>query len=370
MQHHTIRDFALLLRLPISWGDGFLRTVPSAESVHLDEVENHTMSFKICSIGCGDMATVGHGPAFQKYALENPEVTLVACCDLDSAKAEQFRRSFGFVRAYTDMDEMLSREKPDAVSLIVPPEITKPLTIKLLRAGIPVILEKPPGLNREETLQLMEVAEQTGTPNQVAFNRRYMPMIQRFAQLRQGHTDLFWQYDFYRSNRRDADFSTTSIHGIDTVRFLAGKSYRSVDLHYYPNPQEGDLVPTIALDFEFEDRTYGRITFAPASGICAERCTMHGTNEMIYATLPYRGINGSMDGSGSILVTEKNRIVLREEASEEEFFISNGFYGENAHFFNCIRSGVCPQDDIASGLQAVEIADCIRNRKSSYEVAL
>lgn len=324
------------------------------------------MGFKICCIGCGDMATVGHGPAFRKYARENPEVLLSACCDLDADKAEQFQKTFGFSRAYTAVDQMLIREKPDAVSLMVPPEITELLTTKLLRAGIPVILEKPPGLDREQTMRLMEVAEQTGTPNQVAFNRRYMPMVQRFAQLRKGRKDLFWQYDFYRSNRKDADFSTTSIHGIDTMRFLAEKSYRRVDFHYIPNPQDSSLVPTIMLDCEFEDGAQGRITFVPASGICAERCTMHGTNEMIYAALPYHGINGSIDGPGRIVVTEKNQIVFREEAPEEEFFISNGFYGENARFFDCIRSGVRPQDNIASGLQAVEIADCIRKQKNHY----
>ena len=324
------------------------------------------MSFKICCIGCGDMATVGHGPAFRKYALENPEVILAACCDLDIDKAEQFCNHFGFAKFYTDMDEMLHREKPDAVSLMVPPALTAPLTEKLLKSGIPVILEKPPGLNREETLRLMEVAQRTGTPNQVAFNRRYMPMVQRFKQLRQGRDDLFWQYDFYRSNRHDRDFSTTSIHGIDTIRYLAEKDYRQVDFHYYPNPADSTLVPVITLDFELVDGARGRITFNPASGICAERCTMHGTNEMIYAALPYHGINGSMDGPGSILVTEKNQVILREEAPEEEFFVSNGFYGENAHFFDCIRNGIHPTGDIASGLQAVEIAQCIRFRKDSY----
>lgn len=328
------------------------------------------MRFKICCIGCGDMATVGHGPSFQKYARENPDVILAACCDLDPAKAEAFRDAFGFAKAYTDVDKMLEAEKPDAVSLIVPPAVTESMTIKLLRAGIPVILEKPPGMDREQTLRMIQVAEETGTPNQVAFNRRYMPMIRRFKELRQGREDLFWQYDFYRANRHDKDFSTTSIHGIDTVRFLAGKPYRHVDFRYYPNPKDSTLVPVITLDLEFIDGARGRITFNPGSGICAERCVMHGTNEMIYAALPYHGINGSMDGAGSVLVAEMNQIVLREDAPEEEFFVSNGFYEENAHFFDCIRKGVRPEGDIASGLQAVEIAQCIRNRASSYDAAL
>lgn len=325
------------------------------------------MSFKICSIGCGDMSTIGHGPSFRKYAQEHPDVTLAACCDLNPDKAEAYRQSFGFTKAYTDIDRMLSAEKPDAVSLVVPVELTQPLSEKLLKAGIPVILEKPPGLNRNETLRLIEIAEQTGTPHQVAFNRRHMPVIRRFLTLRQGRDGKFWQYDFFRVGRKDRDFSTTTIHGIDTLRFLVGQDYRHVEFHYYPNPHDRTLVPNITLDCEFADGSVGRITFAPASGICAERCVMHGTNQMISASMPYHGINGSMDGAGSILLAENNRIVIREQMPEtDEFFLSNGFYGENAHFFDCIRAGIRPTDDIASGLQSVEIADCIRKGKDSY----
>ena len=328
------------------------------------------MAFRICVIGCGDMATVGHGPSFQKYARENGEVCLAACCDLDQNKAEAFRDAFGFQHDYTDMDEMLRKEKPDAVSLIVPPAVTMDLTERLLRAGIPVILEKPPGLNKAQTLHLMDIAAQTGTPNQVAFNRRYMPMVQRFKQLRQGRTGRFWQYDFYRFNRKDRDFSTTSIHGIDTLRFLAEQPYRRVEFTYLPHPKSPELVPSILLDCEFMDGALGRIHFVPASGICAERCMMHGENQLISASLPYHGIRGSIDNAGSILIAENNEVVLQEVAPEEEFFVSNGFYGENAHFFDCIRGGITPAGDIASGLQAVEIAQCIRSRASHYEVEL
>ena len=38
----------------------------------------------------------------------------------------------------------------------------------------------------------------------------------------------------------------------------------------------------------------------------------------------------------------------------------------NTHFFDRVRAGLRPADDIKSGLQSVEIADCIRKRKESY----
>lgn len=321
---------------------------------------------KLCLVGCGGMATHGHGPAFQKYAAENSQVYLAGCCDVDAVKAEEFRKRFGFARAYTDMDEMLRTEKPDAVSLIVPVPLTEKMSIKLFEMGIPTILEKPPGMNREQTLRMMDVAARTGTIHQVAFNRRYMPMICRFKELRQVCNPHLWQYDFYRCGRKDADFSTTSIHAIDTVRFLAGQDYKKVSFEYLPNPAGEEFVPSILLDASFRDGQKARITFVPASGVSVERCMMHGANELISATLPYHG-GRSLDGSGNILHFQNHELCYNEYASEtEEDFISNGFYGENVNFLECVQKGIHPVDDIASGLQAVEIADCIRKRENIY----
>ena len=325
------------------------------------------MAFKICTVGCGGMANSGHGPSFQKYAREHKDVVLAGCCDVDLQKAEAYRGKFGFQKAYTDMEEMLREERPDAVSLVVPVALTERLSIQVMEMGYPVILEKPPGMDREQTLRMMEVAERTGVPNQVSFNRRFMPIIRRFKELRQGMPGRFWQYDFFRVNRRDPDFSTTTIHGIDTLKYLAGSDYSSVRFSYQPDPANPELVPVINLECCFRDGQQGRITFAAATGMMAERCTMHSTNEMIYAAIPYHGIAAALSGDGELTALRRGEILHREIYSETEgFFVENGFYGENAHFFDCVRAGIRPVDDIASGLQSVEIADCIRKRKECY----
>ena len=325
------------------------------------------MAFKICTVGCGGMANGGHGPSFRKYAAERADTVLAGCCDVDPGRAEAYREKFGFRRAYTDMETMLKAERPDAVSLVVPVSLTERLSIQVMEMGFPVILEKPPGMDREQTLRMIEVAERTGVYNQVSFNRRHMPIVRRFKELRQGLQGQMWQYEFYRVNRRDADFSTTSIHGIDTMKFLAGSDYKHIRFRYLPNPANPELVPMILLDCEFADGQAGRITFAPATGVSAERCTMHGTNEMIYATFPYHSTAGSLDANGLITVARDGQVVHQEPGQVAEGFVENGFYGENAHFFDCVRSGIRPTDDIASGLQAVEIADCIRKRKEFYQ---
>ena len=49
--------------------------------------------FKICVIGCGWVANFGHGPSYQKYAANNPDVELSACCDVDDKKSIRFKES-------------------------------------------------------------------------------------------------------------------------------------------------------------------------------------------------------------------------------------------------------------------------------------
>lgn len=131
------------------------------------------MTFKICMIGCGLLANSHHGPAYVKYARDHASTELTACCDLIAQKAEDFSRRFGFQRWYTDPLRMLETEHPDAVCLVVPPAITCQLTCQILKMRFPLLVEKPPGLTVAETDQMIAAARASGTPNQVAFNRRY-----------------------------------------------------------------------------------------------------------------------------------------------------------------------------------------------------
>jgi myo-inositol 2-dehydrogenase/D-chiro-inositol 1-dehydrogenase len=133
------------------------------------------MSFKVCIVGCGNIANSVHGPSYKKYAETHEGISLAACCDIDDEKSRAFQNRFAFERQYTDIKQMLSAEIPDAVCLTSPPHLTSQLAVSILEQGYPLLMEKPPGRNREETLAIINAAEKGGVPNQVAFNRRYMP---------------------------------------------------------------------------------------------------------------------------------------------------------------------------------------------------
>jgi myo-inositol 2-dehydrogenase/D-chiro-inositol 1-dehydrogenase len=328
------------------------------------------MGFKICVIGCGDMAINGHGPSYKKYAMLHPDVVLAGCCDLDEQRAARFKNQFGFERYYTDVTTMLDREKPDAVCLIVPPQQTETLSLQIMKKGYPLLLEKPPGLDKEQTLCMIECANKYGVPNQVAFNRRYTPVVSGLKHLLKQILQLEGiqniHYDVFRVGRKENDFAITAIHGIDTVKHIADSDYRYIRFDYQEFPQLGPGVANIYMHCEFGSGATAHINLCPVSGTVIERATVNAYNHTFFVHIPW----GSMDASGRLLHIFKDQIQLDITGSElsasDDMFLLNGFYEENAAFFDNLRAGIKPAGDIASGLQSVEIADSIRKRKREY----
>ncbi len=352
------------------------------------------MPFQICLIGCGALANSHHGPAYVQYAHTHLDTELIACCDLDPQKAESFSRRFGFRRFYSDPLRMLESEQPHAVCLVVPPEATCALACQVLELGFPLLLEKPPGLTTVEIDHMIVAAG--NTPNQVAFNRRYTPLVTALKQRLSADPppgDLqHLQYDFFRIGRTDPDFSTTAIHGIDAARFLAGSDYARVDFHYRPLPEFGPSVANVFLDCTYASvgsaatavcAASAHLSFLPVSGAVIERATLHFRDRLFFLHLP---IWNAFDFPGSLVEVFNGQVVRTLSGPESirsvdrpsarsldgpaalssEDFVLNGFYAEDAAFFDDIRSGRNPQCDLLSARQSVEIAECIRQRKASY----
>jgi len=329
------------------------------------------MPFRICTIGCGGIATGRHGPSYAAYASARPDTELVACCDLNEERAEAFQRKFGFARRYTDLVEMLETERPDAVCLVSPVPVTCELSCKIMSLGYPLLMEKPPGRTLEELDRMMAAAEAAGVAQQVAFNRRYAPLCREFRRVLTEDIPAdaveHIRYEVVRVQRKDADFSTTAIHGIDATRFLIGSDYAHVRFHYHEMPELGPGVCNIFMDCTFESGATGHLSFCPVAGIDVERATLHAVDHTLLLHHPtYRGI----DLGGRLLHVHKGEVkrdVKAADVSElAEPFALEGFYGENASFFDDIRAGRRPAGDLRSARQSLEIAQCISAKQEEY----
>lgn len=315
---------------------------------------------KLCVIGCGAMAETGHGPALQRYAADHPW-ELTACCDIDGMRAAQFQQKFGFLRSDTNYHEMLQREQPDAVCVYVPVPLTKQIAIDVVDMGIPVLIEKPPGINHVEAKEIKNAARHRDIPVMVAFNRRYMPLM---TALKKRLTDCgepirHITYAFHRYNRWDADFATTAIHGIDAVRYLTGADYQALHLQYAPVEQD---VCCIHANGGMTNGCGADLHFFPLSGGVFERVTATAKDHVWFLQLP---VWESYDCPGILQSFCNGRLEETLSGADlvhtDTLFETNGFYQETT----CFLDDPWKADNLDSALQSVLIADAVRDRRQN-----
>lgn len=125
---------------------------------------------KVAVIGCGSIAKHRH---IVEYGLL-PQVELVAFCDINEARAQQYADQYGG-RVYTDYRTLLAEEKPDAVSVCTPNALHAEVSIAAANAGAHVLVEKPMAATEAEALAMIAAAEKNGVQLMVGHNQRLMP---------------------------------------------------------------------------------------------------------------------------------------------------------------------------------------------------
>ena len=329
-----------------------------------------TKLFKICTIGCGSIALNFHGLGIQKYIANSSQKIAWACCDIDIEKAQEFAAKFKLNAYYDNYREMLQKEQPDAVCIITTYGVIPAIAVDVMNMGFPVIMEKPPGTTGEEVIDIIKAAEQTKMPNQVAFNRRFTPVVNELKSL---ITDTGCDIHnirciFQRVGRKDPNFYTTAIHGIDTVRYLAGSDYKHVHFRYQELEDINKGAANIYMDCFMESGATAHLSFCPHSGKVIEDYHVTCLNNEFTLKMP---VWGSPEYPGGLWHFSNNECVRFLDGDSPSFgsemFEKFGFYTENANFFDDVQAKVIPTNDIRTALQSVEIADCIQQRKTEYK---
>ena len=127
-------------------------------------------------IGVGDIAKRRVIPAIQ--AERQSHLYGVVTRDLKKAAAYS-----ADTRAWNDLDEALRDPAVEAVYVATPVFLHAPQTIKALRAGKPVLCEKPMAMNEAEAASMVRAAAETGRTLGVAYYRRKYPKLNRAKEL-------------------------------------------------------------------------------------------------------------------------------------------------------------------------------------------
>jgi len=322
---------------------------------------------RIVVIGAGAIANRCHLPCL-KHLADQKRCEIAAICDLDTTRAATTARDFGVSKIYTDFEAMLRIEKPTGALVLTKMQNTASVAGAILRRGIPVLMEKPPGSSARECRQLIRDARTGRASGYVAFNRRFCPVLVagRDAIVARGRIKGA-SARMMRASRTDEEFFFgTGIHSLDALRFLGGE-IESIDT------DRRILVkgerPAFTLMIGYVNGAAGTLSIRPQSGANLEHYDLFGENctAMINA-----GSGWELDMPASLAVYHDKKLLrLADPLGKYRRFRSalhaaacGGWYRANERFVASLAGGAKLSPTVEECLPSVEIAEAVQAGRS------
>ncbi len=177
---------------------------------------------KVALIGAG-----GWGLQHARIFATRPDVDLCAIVGRTEQRTKARAALFG-TRVYLDIGEMLDREQPDLVSLCLPNQDHFDATLRVIQAGVPLLVEKPLVFDLHEADTLLNEADKRGLFFAINFNHRYARPVQlahrAITEGRLGEL-VFATWRFGGEGHSDhphANLIETQCHGFDMLEYLCG----------------------------------------------------------------------------------------------------------------------------------------------------
>lgn len=183
------------------------------------------MTLRVAVVGAGQM-----GRFHARVASESEGTELTAIVDPDET-GERIARTYG-ARWLRGLDELLA-EPPDAAIVTVPTSSHRDVGLRLLEAGVPVLVEKPLAPTIEQAEELVAAAERTGVPLAVGHVERFNAAVRELeAKLADGVLGRIFQIHARRLSpfpMRVGDAGVAmdlATHDLDVMSLLAGTPVR------------------------------------------------------------------------------------------------------------------------------------------------
>lgn len=189
---------------------------------------NYFPKLKAAIVGCGNIAgkfdndpkrsfIASHAGSYQT----NPEVSLVAACDVVKPALSEFGRRWSIDQLYGDYRKMFKQVKPDVVSVCTRPDQHYQVIEEAIKQKIKtVICEKPFGTNPKKAKEIVSRAQRAGVTLLVHYNRRYDKWHRQISdEIKSGKYGDFLGGTIYYSN----GFINNGCHAVDLVLMMLGE---------------------------------------------------------------------------------------------------------------------------------------------------
>ena len=137
-----------------------------------------TDAIKLGLIGCG-----GQGGYLSEAAAVSGRAELVACADIDAARAEHFAAQFGYADFFGNAAEMLDEADVEAVIVATSHDHLQPAALDAVRAGKHALVEKPMALTAEAGRELVAAARKADVRLMCGYTLRFLPERQEMRRL-------------------------------------------------------------------------------------------------------------------------------------------------------------------------------------------
>ena len=315
------------------------------------------------------VGTGGWGEEHARIFSRRPDTELVGVVGRDPERTRLRALAYG-TRAFTDIDEMLSTVRPDLVTVCLPNEQHFEPTLQLIRAGVPLLVEKPLVFELAQADELIDEAEQRNLFFAINFNHRYAEAVQRAKQAIDDGVigqPVFatWRFggEANHGTSPHANLIETQCHGFDMLEHLvapiASIAAQMTDMTY------GDW-STVALALAFDGGAVG---------------TMLGSYDSSYAYPDSQliEVNGT---EGRLVIHDTVRRLSIHRAGDETASVwQAGYFRDDARDFHgtfdrhvdalleAFRAGDAPPIPARAGRRALQLADAaIRSFESGHRV--
>lgn len=280
---------------------------------------------------------------------------------------ELFCASHHIPTNYENHQDMLATEKElDALYILVSAENIFGVVKECIEYGLPLFIEKPPGLFAEETRELARLAHERNIPVMVGLNRRFYSVIRAAKTAIEKRGPLLGIIveapEWIQKVRATEKFSDAmldkwatlnGIHTIDLFRFFAGETKMVTALRHASKEKNGDNFGAL-LTFTDNPAIGHYISHWQSPGHW--KIDLYGKDVRVHIEPLEEGV---------IVEKDTPPVIIKPDIRDKEF--KQGFWAQNRYFIDRIREKTpisYPACSIEDAVNTMELVEKIANAPS------
>ncbi len=318
--------------------------------------------YRYALIGCGFFAQ-NHLHAWS----QNPDVELVATCDVDFEKAELAAANFGG-KAYASAEELFANEDLDFVDIATTPPTHKYMVELAAENGVAAICQKPLAWDMADAKSMVKAMSDKGLPFMVHENFRFQTPMRKIKEIIDsgaigrpffGRISFRTAHDVYSAQSWLVESERmiivdVAVHLFDLARYFIGEPNTIFTSAHRVNPRiKGEDSATILMDMPdascIVDASYE--TRSDHSTYPQTFVIIEGTKGAITLSADYH----LQVVSGTSVTNEVVVIPDHGWTSEPWNGIQDSVVNVNKHWIECLKTGGTPETSGEDTLKLLDI---------------